>query len=246
LPLSQEDVIAYALERQLIPYREELLEQRRRDSAIKEKYGIRSIESLILESEAKLTDYETRKIKGDTIPDVTVTQEQRKREDLDRKKERLLDDIRAQTSLYPSEPDLLAVIRVVPGASLPEGMSSSDEIEQVGMDVSMRYEQEQGRQPEDVSAQSLGYDVRSVDEDGHYRYIEVKARAQSGAVALTPNEWVMANRLGDDFWLYVVEHAATNPQLYLIQNPAACLQPDEQVEIVRFVVRNWQAVALKV
>jgi superfamily II DNA or RNA helicase len=245
LPLSQEEVIAYALEQQLLPYREELLEQRRRDSAIKEKYGIRSIESLILESEAKLTDYETRKIKGDTIPDVTVTQEQRKREDLDRKKERLLDDIRAQTSLYPSEPDLLAVIRLVPGASLPEGMSSSDEIEQVGMDVSMRYEQEQGRQPEDVSAQSLGYDVRSVDEAGRYRYIEVKARAQSGAVALTPNEWVMANRLGDDFWLYVVEYAATNPQLYLIQNPAACLQPDEQVEIVRFVVRNWHVAALK-
>ncbi len=243
LPVAQEDVIAFSLEQIVLPYREELLEQRRRDASLKEKYGLRSIESLILESEAKLADYETRKIKGENMPEVTVIQEQRKREDLERKKERLLDDIRAQTSLYPSEPTLLAVVRVVPPSSLPDEMASDEVIEQVGMDLTMRYEREQGRQPEDVSAQALGYDIRSVDKDGNYRYIEVKARARSGAIALTPNEWVMANRLKEEYWLYVVEQAASSPELYLIQNPAACLKPDEQVEIVRYVVRNWQSAA---
>ncbi|HHV78171.1 MAG TPA: DUF3883 domain-containing protein [Firmicutes bacterium] len=245
LPVSQEDVIAFALEYQVLPYREELLEQRRRDAALKEKYGLRSIESLVLESEAKLADYEIRKLKGENIPDVTIIQEQRKREDLERKKERLLDDIRAQTSLYPSEPTLVAIVRVVPGGSLPDEMVSDEAIEQVGMDLAMRYEREQGRQPEDVSAQALGYDIRSIDKHGNYRYIEVKARARSGAIALTPNEWVMANRLGEEYWLYVVEQAAANPQLYLIQNPAACLKPDEQVEIVRYVVRSWQPLATR-
>ncbi|MBC7325496.1 MAG: DUF3883 domain-containing protein, partial [Moorella sp. (in: Bacteria)] len=211
--------------------------------ALKEKYGLKSIDMLIIESEGKLMDYETRKIKGENIPEVTIIQEQRKREDLERKKERLLEDIRVQTSLYPSEPELLAVVRVVPGNSLPDGMSADAAIEQVGMDLAMQYEREQGRQPEDVSAQALGYDIRSVDREGNYRYIEVKARARTGAVALTPNEWVMANRLGEEYWLYVVEQAAGNPQLYLIQNPAACLQPDEQVEIVRYVVRDWRQAA---
>lgn len=243
LPASREKVVAFALEQLVLPYREELLEQRRRDAAIKEKYGLKSIDSLILESETKLMEYETRRIKGENIPDVTVIQEQRRREDLDRKKERLLGEIRTQTSLYSSEPSVLAVVRVVPGVSLQEGMASDEEIERVGMEVAMRYEVEQGRQPEDVSAQSLGYDIRSVDRDGNYRYIEVKARARSGAIALTPNEWVMANRLGDDYWLYVVEQATVSPQLYLIQNPAACLKPDEQVEIVRYVVKNWQPAA---
>jgi hypothetical protein len=243
MPVSQDDVIAFALEQQLLPYREELLEQRRRDAALKEKYGLRSIESLILESEAKLADYEIRRLKGEKIPDVTMIQEQRKREDLERKKERLLEDIRVETSLYPSEPALLAIVRVVPGSTLSDEMASDAAIEQVGMDLAMKFEQEQGRQPEDVSAQALGYDIRSVDREGNYRYIEVKARARTGAIALTPNEWVMANRLGEEYWLYVVEQAAANPQLYLIQNPAACLKPDEQVEIVRYVVRNWRPAA---
>lgn len=243
LPASREDIMAFALEQQVLPYRDELLEQRRRDAALKEKYGLKSIDMLIIDSESKLMDYETRKIKGENIPEVTIIQEQRKREDLERKKERLLEDIRVQTSLYPSEPTLLAVVRVVPGNSLPDEISADAAIEQVGMNLAMQYEREQGRQPEDVSAQALGYDIRSVDREGNYRYIEVKARARTGAIALTPNEWVMANRLGEEYWLYVVEQAAASPQLYLIQNPAACLQPDEQVEIVRYVVRNWRPAA---
>ncbi len=243
LSTSKEDVIAFALNHQLLPYREELLQQRQRDAALKEKYGLRSIESMILESEAKLADYETRKIKGENIPEVTIIQESRKREELEQKKIRLQDEIRAQTSLYPSEPEVLAVIRVLPGVSLPDGMASDESIEQVGMELAMRYEREQGREPEDVSAQALGYDIRSVDAAGNCRYIEVKARAKSGAIALTPNEWLLANRLGDEYWLYIVEQAATAPVLYTLQNPAAHLKPEEVVEIVRYVVKDWRNVA---
>ncbi|BAF60622.1 hypothetical DNA/RNA helicases [Pelotomaculum thermopropionicum SI] len=246
LPVSKEDVITFALNHQLLPYREELLQQRQRDAALKEKYGLRSIESLILESEAKLADYETRKIKGENIPEVTIIQEGRKREDLERKKIRLQDEIRAQTSLYPSEPDVLAVIRILPGVPLLEGMASDESIEQVGMELAIRYEREQGREPEDVSDQALGYDIRSVDAAGNCRYIEVKARAKSGAVALTPNEWLMANRLEDEYWLYVVEQAASAPVLYTLQNPAAHLKPEEVVEIVRYIVRDWRKTAYKV
>jgi hypothetical protein len=124
---------------------------------------------------------------------------------MEQKKIRLQDELRAQTSLYPSEPDVLAVIRVLPGVSLPEEMAGDEAIERVGMELALRYEREQGREPEDVSAQALGYDIRSVDAAGNCRYIEVKARAKSGAIALTPNEWLMANRLGDEYWLYVIE-----------------------------------------
>ncbi len=112
----------------------------------------------------------------------------------------------------------------------------------------MNYEREQGRSPEDVSAQSLGYDLRStapspLQGEGWgegVRYIEVKARATTGAIVLTPNEWLMAQRLGEEYWLYIVENAATERRLRLIQNPAAKLKPEEVVEIVRYVVKNWQ------
>ena len=45
------------------------------------------------------------------------------------------------------------------------------------------------------------------------------------------NEWFKARRFGDDYYLYVVLNAATDPQLYIIQNPAARLQPEEWVEV---------------
>ena len=244
LPLGKDEIVEFALDRLLLPYKEELLTRRRRDAAIKEKYGLKSIDALILESEAKLADYETRRIKGENIPEVTVIQERRKREDLEVKKERLLQEIQAETNLYPSEPEVLAVVRVVPEA--PDGeMADSEEIERTGMEVAFTYEREQGREPEDVSAQALGYDIRSVDPAGRYRYIEVKARAGTGAVALTPNEWLMANRLGEEYWLYVVENAVSSPVLYTLQNPAAKLSPEEVVKTVRYVVKDWRKAAVR-
>jgi hypothetical protein len=54
----------------------------------------------------------------------------------------------------------------------------------------------------------------------------------------------MAQRLGDEYWLYIVENAATEPHLYTIQNPAAALKPDQVVEIVRFVVNQWKPAAM--
>lgn len=244
IPIHKEDVTAFALENHLLPYRDELLEQRKRDAAVKEKYGLSSLDYMILESEGKLADYETKKLKGENVPDVTLIQERRRREDLQRKKERLLEDIETETRLYPSEPEVLAVVRVLPG-SLPEEMKSDEEIEAVGMKVAMEYEKDQGRNPEDVSSKALGYDIRSLDAQGGYRYIEVKARAGIGAVTLTLNEWVMANRLGGEYWLYVVERAADNPVLYLIQDPAANLKPEEEIEIVRYVVRDWRDKAFR-
>jgi len=52
-----------------------------------------------------------------------------------------------------------------------------------------------------------------------------------GSVALTQNEWFKAHRFGDQYYLYVVLNAATNPELYIIQNPAARIQPEEKVEV---------------
>jgi len=78
---------------------------------------------------------------------------------------------------------------------------------------------------------------------GEVRYIEVKARATTGAIVFTPNEWLMAQRLGNDYWLYIVAHAASEPHLHTIQNPAAKLRPEEQVETVRYVIKNWQEVS---
>ncbi|RLA97170.1 MAG: helicase, partial [Deltaproteobacteria bacterium] len=119
------------------------------------------------------------------------------------------------------------------------------EVERVGMEVAMAHERREGRRVEDVSALNLGYDLRSEGAEGDVRYIEVKARARTGPIALTPNEWLMAHRLGNEYWLYIVENAAQNPILYRIRDPAVRLQPEEVVEAVRYIVdvEQWRKVA---
>lgn len=64
-------------------------------------------------------------------------------------------------------------------------MRRDDEIERIGMEVTMEHERKNGRTPEDVSKDNLGYDLRSTDEAGRKRYIEVKARAKVGDVSLS-------------------------------------------------------------
>lgn len=65
-------------------------------------------------------------------------------------------------------------------------------IETIGMQVALEHERRAGRIPHDISAEPLSYDIHSEAPDGSVRYIEVKARARTGPIALTPNEWLMA------------------------------------------------------
>lgn len=60
---------------------------------------------------------------------------------------------------------------------------------------------------------------------------EIKARAAVASGELTQNEWFKAERFGQDYYLYVVLNAATQPQLYIIQDPAANLRPEERLEV---------------
>jgi hypothetical protein len=122
-------------------------------------------------------------------------------------------------------------------------------IERIGIEVAMAYERLHGRNPEDVSALNLGYDIRSAGEN-EMRHIEVKARVTTGDVALTPNEWFKAKRFGDQYYLYIVENAVINPTLYIIRNPAGKLEVIEKIESVRFVVPysewKWKGRIVKV
>jgi superfamily II DNA or RNA helicase len=241
---NEDSILAFAVERVLPTYLEELKRQREHDAEIKRKYGIRSLQELILQSEGKLIDYETRRAKGEAIPEVIVVNERRNKEDLERKMEQLKKQIELEINLLPSPPKILGVVAVLPKIPVDDVLKEDREIEEVGMRIAMEFELAQGRSPEDVSTQNLGFDIRSKAPDGSFRYIEVKARAREGKIALTPNEWLMAHRLGNEYWLYVVVNPKT-PELYTIQNPAEKLKPEEEVEVVRYIVTDWKNAATK-
>jgi SNF2 family DNA or RNA helicase len=212
-------------------YKEEIANERRRQAEIKRKYGLKSLEYLINELDAELVELYERQERGEKVDLAIRNKEDRKRK-YEEDKKRLEREIEREQSLSISTPELLTVIRVIPERN---EMVEDEEIERIGMEIAMEYERLHGREPEDVSAEDLGFDIRSRGE-GEIRYIEVKARAGTGEIVLTPNEWMKAKRFKEQYWLYVVENAATSPVLYIINNPAENLRPREKVEVVRFIV----------
>ena len=66
------------------------------------------------------------------------------------------------------------------------------------------------------------------------RLIEVKGRAGVGEIAVTNNEYRAAERLKNDYWLYVVFDYASQPKLHAVQNPVRLgWQPIVKVEHFR-------------
>ena len=216
-------------------YKAELSEERERQSRIKERYGVKSLEYLIVKLDGDLIRLYDRREMGENVDLVIRNKEERKKW-YEIALAELRQTIQAERILTMSTPAYVAAIRIVPAVGIDPAMRRDDEIERIGMVVAMRYEREEGRVPEDVSTDNLGFDLRSTGNDGVKRYIEVKARAGVGAVALTQNEWWKALRFGDDYFLYVVMNAANDPELIIVRNPAENLKPEEMVEMVRYIV----------
>ena len=71
-----------------------------------------------------------------------------------------------------------------------------------------------------VEDDDVGYDLESYDKEGILlRAIEVKGKTSDHDGEITPNEWKVAERLRDDYWLYVVDDAIDNPRLFKVQDP---------------------------
>jgi hypothetical protein len=245
----------------LANYKEQLQAERDRQAEIKEKYGVRSLEYLIVQLDGDLIDLYARRERGDKVDLVIFNREEQKRTYEEALTE-LQRTVAQERSLTMGMPRFVGAVRVVPSRRADAALYEDPDIEQVGMTVTMEYEEQQGRVPEDVAAENLGFDVRSTTPSptlplvgggkgggGHKRYIEVKARAAVGPVALTQNEWFKAGRFGADYYLYVVLNAVTQPELYIIQDPAANLQPEERVEVrylvgVKEIVGRGQTVCL--
>jgi hypothetical protein len=106
-------------------------------------------------------------------------------------------------------------------------MVRDEEIERIAVEFVTSEAIKDGWTVESVESENRGFDLilrKSGSEDpGHpvaVRFVEVKGRAGIGEVALSSNEYKTAERLQDDYWLYVVYNCAKQPELHKIQNPA--------------------------
>lgn len=246
---KKREIEEYVVTEIMFPYREEIEARRTKESEIKRKYGLRSLEFLLQESNDKLLHYQQQEQEEGKDMKIAIFNEERRKEDLEDKRKKLVDEIELEKQLTVSEPKIIGAAAVIPMnriKQVPEeggvDMKPDARIEQVGMDVSMVYEKDNGWSPEDVHTENHGFDIRSIkySEDGDLediRYIEVKARAQEGGVRISANEWKKAKRFQDKFWLYVVTSAGTSqPNLVRIQNPAKTFTVDEDIYATGYVI----------
>jgi hypothetical protein len=275
---ERESIEDHVVTEVLLPFREEIAGRRERQTRVKAKYGLRSLDYLIQESNQKILNYQARQAAGEQV-ELPLLNEQRNLEELRQRRQELEHEIRLERNLTIGEPRFLGAAMVVPlaggdrhfqsaghletsyEAHAPEGVTAGEgrgtysvgmrrdeEVEAAGMRVAMEYERGRDWHPEDVSTENHGFDVRSIRyaEDGTFadvRYIEVKARARSGAIRLSSNEWKKARHFGDKFWLYVVTETGTEqPQLHRIQDPAAHFRVGEDILATGYIIheQTWR------
>jgi len=217
-------------------YKKELLKERHRQADIKQKYGFKSLEYLIVKLDGDLINLFDRREHGDNV-DLVIRNKEERKVRYEKALETLKVQIEKEKSLTMSMPQFKGIIRVLPETVVEQEMRNDPEVELIGMKMTMEYEMRNNRIPEDVASQNLGFDIRSVDpETSEIRYIEVKTRSGSAAVSLTQNEWFKAKRFGNDYYLYAIMNATTEPVLYTVRNPSEKLEAEEKIELVRYFI----------
>ena len=106
-------------------------------------------------------------------------------------------------------------------------MVQDKEIERIAVEAAMAYERSMGWEVESVENENRGFDLISRKPHPEdlktavaVKFIEVKGRSTVNCVALTANEFKTAERLQNDYFLYVVYNCASQPEVHTIQNPA--------------------------
>jgi len=219
------------------------------DIELRKQYMNEGFSSIIMNHTLDLSELREKLLLGnDKVQDKAIKLEKKINELQDRQKKRI-NELDQRMQLNRKSPKVLGSAYVVPLSQVEYkshyGMSRDDEVEQIATDVAMQFEKDNGWICEDVSAQNLGFDLKSVDAELIKRYIEVKGRASEGPVMISENEMNRLRQLGDTAWLYIVSNCKSNPTLFRIQDPGNKLVCKELSKGIQYLVPlvEWKAKA---
>ncbi len=232
----------------LKPFLVEVSAQRSKESEIVRKHVDISLKELIHRRSLSLAELLNRRALGGAAPGLegNIAQAEAQIDELNKRLSRRLKELEMERCCAISDVRHLGRAWVLPH---PEqrtpgiaAMVRDEDIEKIAVRTAIDYEKAQGWTVSSVELENRGYDLLSkkahASEPGVYvaaRFIEVKGRAGMGEVALTENEYRTAQRLGEDYWLYVVFNCAGTPKLWAIQNPAK-LSWERVVKVEHFCV----------
>ena len=244
--IQSQEVMNWAFENITLPLFKKTRTKVEKDVAERKKYLRTAFDQIIMGIDQSINEMQMKVFMGDVKLQEKLTYKMERKRDLTHKREERMLEINLMTEISPKEPEIIGCAYVVPLTQVEYvhhfHMTRDDEVESIAMRMAMDYETIQGRMPEDVSSQNVGYDIKSVDTNGIKRYIEVKGRAGIDGVMLSENEWNRLTQLGNKAWLYIVLDCKTSPELYRIQNPTKHLSFERLAKGVQYYLplQEWQ------
>ena len=245
--VNEADVVSWAYDQITEPLLLTTQQTVEEDTARRREYLQSAFQQIILDIQGEINELQGKIFMADDekAQQKLVNKEARLQELIQRKQIRL-QELDEGTELFPVAPEVLGCAYVVPLNQVEYqhsfGMSRDDEVEAIAMQTAMDYEKDNGRNPEDVSKDNVGYDLKSIDAQGQKRYIEVKGRAGTDGVMLSENEMNRLAQLGNKAWLYIVTNCKTNPQLNIINDPANRMAFEQKTKGIQFYLplEEWQ------
>ncbi|KAF5065581.1 RNA polymerase-associated protein RapA [anaerobic digester metagenome] len=211
-------------------YLKELKIERERQANVKKKYGIKSLQQLITEIDADLTELYIRSDVGEDV-NLAIYNKETKKKEYESSLKKLNKEIIQESSLSISLPKFIATINV---KSKAIGKPNDSKINKV-----LDYEISEGRDPQ-LSPSSLGFNIKSKDDD-KFRFISFKYLDDTGSeIILTLNEWLKAKRYGENYWLYILTENNNSYNLFLIQNPVNKIGMSKEDFTVNIMPEMWK------
>jgi Helicase conserved C-terminal domain/Domain of unknown function (DUF3883) len=201
----------YLIEKYQLAKRRELLEENRKRESIVKKYLDESFEKRIFATQKRIM-----KIKASEEERGDITRLERELTDLEETKRERIKNLDSLTVLRNGPVTHIASFLILAPKNLSESgvpaesQEEKDRSEKEAMRISILHEVDRGWEPEDVSAENLGFDIRSIGPPDsitgfrEVRRIEVKGRMRGKKVVLTENEWLKAKQLNKTYWLYAI------------------------------------------
>ena len=246
-PVNEDQIVKWSFVNITNPQFEEAQIKVKDDIELRKEYLNEGFSSLIMNYTLDLTDLREKLLLGNDRVQDKVNKIEIKIEELEVRKKKRLEELDLRMQLNRKSPKVIGAAYIVPLSQVEYnshyGMSRDDEVEQIAMEVSMKFEKDEGWVCEDVSSQNLGFDLKSLDPELIKRYIEVKGRAAEGPVMISENEMNRLRQLGKSAWLYVVSNCKSNPSLHRINDPGNNLQCKELSRGIQYLVplKEWKS-----
>jgi superfamily II DNA or RNA helicase len=250
---GKDQLQATLVEKSLTPFLQEVVKERQRETQVVERHVETSLNTLLNRENLTLADLVTQRENGSQEPglDGRIKQVENRIEDLHRRLDARRGELRRQRECSITDIRHLGRAWVTPhpernaGAIAP--MRRNDEVERKAVQFATKALEAEGFEVESVESENRGFDLiarKPHPEDPktftQVRFVEVKGRGVTGEVALTYNEYKTAERLKQDYWLYVVFHCASpQPSLNILRDPAKLhWQPIVKIEHYRLSLED--------